>query len=116
MCLYVQDTHTHQHLSHQFEWLSATHIFYHYIRKILNLDKTPITPYQLTPREEQCLRLTEKSWRVEQIAKELKISERTVNFHLQNANKKLGTHNKYQAAYKYFQVLDDRPITISLSS
>ena len=58
--------------------------------------------YQLTQREKQCLALTAKSWRVDQIAKELKISSRTVNFHLQNANKKIGTNNKYQSVHKYF--------------
>lgn len=91
----------------QFEWLSATHLFYHHIRRILNAKRLPHTPYKLTKREEQCLALTAKAWRVEQIAKELKISERTVNFHLQNTNKKLGTNNKYQAVYKYFQLIDD---------
>ena len=59
--------------------------------------------YKLTRREEQCLKFTAKSWRVEQIAKELKISPRTVNFHIQNANKKLGSQNKYQAVYKFFE-------------
>jgi DNA-binding CsgD family transcriptional regulator len=87
----------------QFEWMIAAQIFYHYIRKILHFDKAPHSAYHLTPREEQCLALTAKSWRVEQIAKELNISMRTVNFHIQNANKKLGTNNKYQAVYKYFE-------------
>lgn len=90
----------------QYEWLSATHLFYHHIRRILDANKESHAPYKLTKREEQCLLFTAKSWRVEQIAKELKISERTVNFHLQNANKKLGTNNKYQATYKYFELID----------
>ena len=68
--------------------------------------KNSIPSYQLTRREEQCLTFTARAWRVEQIARELKISPRTVNFHIQNANKKLGTHNKYQATYKYFQLTD----------
>jgi DNA-binding CsgD family transcriptional regulator len=91
-----------QYETKQFEWMAAAQIFYHYIRKILHFDKAQHSPYHLTRREEQCLALTAKSWRVEQIAKELHISARTVNFHLQNANKKLGTNNKYQASYKYF--------------
>lgn len=90
---------------HQYEWISATRLFYHHIKRLLNLSNVP-THYKLTRREEQCLILTSKSWRVEQIAKELKISPRTVNFHIQNANKKLGTNNKYQATYKYFQFID----------
>ncbi len=88
--------------SQQFEWLAATHIYYHCIRKILNLDSQKSSPYRLTNREEQCLLLTAQSWRVETIAKELKISARTVNFHIQNANRKLGTRNKYQASHRYF--------------
>ncbi len=87
----------------QFEWMVAAKIFYHYIRKILQLDKNEIAPYNLTKREKQCIELTAKLWRVEQIAKELKISPRTVNFHIQNANKKLGTNNKYQTMYQYLQ-------------
>lgn len=87
----------------QYEWLSATQIFYAYIRKILNLNNCDMTPYQLTRREKQCLAFTAKSWRVTQIATELNISPRTVNYHIQNANKKLGTNNKYQAVNRYFQ-------------
>jgi DNA-binding CsgD family transcriptional regulator len=90
----------------QFEWLSAAHLYYHTIKKILTLQQISIAPYQLTRREEECLSLTTRSWRVEQIGKELNISVRTVNFHIQNANKKLGTHNKYQATYKYFELID----------
>ncbi|HEX4045188.1 MAG TPA: LuxR C-terminal-related transcriptional regulator [Gammaproteobacteria bacterium] len=89
----------------QYKWLSATCVFYHHIKRILNLNSTPINLYKLTRRETQCLLLTAKSWRVEKIAKELKISARTVNFHIQNANKKLGTNNKYQAAFEHFQIL-----------
>lgn len=83
---------------HQYEWVSAAYIYYHHIQRILtrNETATPAT-YKLTHREEQCLKLTAQSWRVEHIAKELNISPRTVNFHIQNANKKLGTNNKYQA-------------------
>jgi LuxR family transcriptional activator of bioluminescence operon len=88
---------------HQYEWLSAAYIFYHHIKKILILTRAPSATYQLTEREQQCLALTAKSWRIEQIAKELRISPRTVNFHIQNANKKLGVNNKYQAINKYFQ-------------
>jgi DNA-binding CsgD family transcriptional regulator len=90
------------YIKHQWEWLSATHLYYHCIKKQLILRKAYISPFKLTRREEQCLTLTAKSYRVEQIAKELKISPRTVNFHIQNANKKLGTNNKYQAIRQYF--------------
>lgn len=83
----------------QFEWLAATQVYYHHVRRLLNTDRRQQT--LLTKREAQCLKLTAEAWRVEQIAKALKISVRTVNFHLQNANKKLGANNKYLAAYQY---------------
>lgn len=89
--------------SAQYEWLAAAQLYYVTIKRILSLDTTLSKPSHLTRREEQCLQFTRESWRVEQIAKELKISVRTVNFHLQNANKKMGVHNKYQAAYQYFK-------------
>lgn len=86
----------------QFEWLTVAKIFYHYINKLL-LRNQEVTPtFKLTRREEQCLMLTSKSWRVNDIAKELKISPRTVNFHIQNANKKVGTTNKHHSIYKLF--------------
>jgi len=92
----------HDYELYQFEWLNAAQIVYHQIKKILDQQFPQIISYKLTSREEQCLILTAKSWRVEQIAQELKISPRTVNFHIQNANKKLGTNNKYLAIYKYY--------------
>ena len=95
-----------QYPSLQYEWLSAAHIFYHDIKKIIHGKQT--INFHLTKREEECLLFTAKSWRVEKIAKELKISPRTVNFHLQNANKKCGKNNKYQSAYHYFQSLNHK--------
>jgi LuxR family transcriptional activator of bioluminescence operon len=87
---------------HQYEWLAAAQIYYHHIRRLLDLGNKIQNAHALTPREIQCLNYTAKSWRVEQIAKALKISVRTVNFHLQNANRKLGTNNKYQSVFHYF--------------
>ena len=87
----------------QYEWLSAAQIFYHYLSLLLSMQKTQNPEYQLSKREQQCLQLTAKSWRIEQIAKELKITSRTVNFHLHNANKKMGTHSKYLTLIKYLQ-------------
>lgn len=84
----------------QFEWMSAAQYFYHHVRRFLQSTHSKNKLAALTKRETQCLSYTAKSWRVEQIARVLKISTRTVNFHLQNANKKLGVHNKYEASYK----------------
>lgn len=87
----------------QFEWMSAAQIFYHHTKRILQQTKKSNPYSKLTKRESQCLSYTAMAWRVEQIAKALKISERTVNYHIQNANKKLGVHNKYQAAYQFIE-------------
>ena len=55
-------------------------------------------PTSLTDREVEILRWTidgKTAWEVAQI---LKITERTVNFHLQNVMSKFGVHNKTHAA------------------
>lgn len=84
----------------QYEWMAAAQLYYHHCRRILNLTEQAALQ-TLTKREAQCLTFTAQSWRVEQIAKALSITVRTVNFHLQNANKKLGVNNKHQAAFLY---------------
>ena len=58
---------------HQYEWLSTAKIYYHHVKRILDLNKSSRSPFKLTKREEQCLLLTAKSWRVEQIAKDTPI-------------------------------------------
>lgn len=87
----------------QYEWMSAAQVYYHYLSALLDANNPETVTYHLSKREQQCLALTAKSWRVEQIAKELNITPRTVNFHLQNVNKKMGTHNKYYALMKYLE-------------
>jgi LuxR family transcriptional activator of bioluminescence operon len=91
----------------QHEWQIATLLFYSQAKKLLT-SKNEIQPlsYPLTKREQQILVLTAKGWRVEQIAKELGITVRTINFHIQNANKKMGTNSKYLAINKYLQFID----------
>lgn len=56
--------------------------------------------YHLTDREKECLQLTAQYKMAAEIAYLLGISVRTVGFHLENASKKLETHNKYQAVLK----------------
>lgn len=81
--------------------LIATY-YYQAIRTLLlkNLPEKLDNKYQLTHRERQCLILTAQSHSVTEIAKVLCITERTVNFHLQHANKKMGTKNKYHTVLK----------------
>lgn len=52
---------------------------------------------RLTPRELDVLRLVQHGHRNKQIADDLSISERTVNFHIQNLVAKLGANDRVQA-------------------
>lgn len=65
---------------------------------------------QLTQRENECLVWTahgKSSW---DIAVILQISQNTVNFHIKNAMKKLGTNRRTVAAIKAIDLgLIDRP-------
>jgi LuxR family transcriptional regulator, transcriptional activator of the bioluminescence operon len=54
----------------------------------------------LTPRELECLTWASKGKTTWEISRVLDISEHTVNFHLRNANSKLGATNRRQAVAK----------------
>ncbi len=86
----------------QYTWIAASNVFYHHINQMLlkTLTKSK-TRVNLTRRERQCIELTAKSYSVTQISSALKISIATVQFHLQNANKKLNVRNKYHAVNCY---------------
>lgn len=78
----------------------AAHLYFHYLQlHLLSHSSTPKTG-ELTPRELQCLRLLAKQCTLPQMAAKLQITERTVNFHIQKINKKLGQKNKYQSVMK----------------
>ncbi|MCL9782111.1 LuxR C-terminal-related transcriptional regulator [Vibrio sp. S4M6] len=51
----------------------------------------------LSQRELDCLLLVAEKYSTQAIASMLNISPRTVHFHLQNANKKLGVSNRYES-------------------
>lgn len=53
----------------------------------------------LTSRELECLRLTERRLSAKEIAELLCISTRTVVFHLENINRKFKTSNKFHAVF-----------------
>jgi DNA-binding CsgD family transcriptional regulator len=57
-------------------------------------------PIPLTDREVEILRWTVEGKTAWEIGGILKISERTVNFHIQNVMEKFGVHNKTHAAAK----------------
>ena len=84
----------------QHEFFIVAHYYYHFVRQQLLKTKMTERPYNLSKREMQCLLLFAQNYSNEEISKKLDITERTVNFHAQNINKKLGTKNKYQSVLK----------------
>lgn len=80
----------------KFELLAAAYWYYHYLKRILLKQTAPVDKLYLSKREMQIMQLVAQEHSVNEIAKELAITERTVNFHIQRVNKKLGTNNKYQ--------------------
>lgn len=86
--------------NHQYALFVAAQYYYHYIQQHL-LDEVGIKEsYRLTAREIQCLLLIARQYTVKDMAQALEINERTINFHIQKLNKKLGTRNKYQSLAK----------------
>jgi LuxR family transcriptional activator of bioluminescence operon len=74
-------------------------IYYHYhLSRVLIEDfYNELAKDLLTEREQQCLTLTAQNHNAEEVASLLKISKRTVNFHIENINKKLKTKNKFES-------------------
>lgn len=83
----------------QQEILWVSHCYYQGVKRLL-LKESEKNDYLLTAHQIRCLTLTSKHYSPSDIAIELGITERTVNFHLQNANKRLGTKNKHQSVAK----------------
>ena len=86
----------------QYHWMAITQCYFHYLRKLL-LSEREASTIHLTNREQQCLELTAQGLRIAMVAEHLGITQRTCNFHLQNANKKLGVTNKYLAATRWLE-------------
>lgn len=78
----------------------AAHLYYYYLQIHLLDELTEPETYRITQRELQCLLLIAQQLSVKEMAQQLEITERTVNFHIQKMNKKLGTKNKYQSLNK----------------
>ena len=79
---------------------SAAYYYYFSVQKILMKNIKPLVLEHLNARELQCLTLISQQYTTDEIAKKLSITPRTVNFHIQRMNKKLGTDNKYQSVIK----------------
>lgn len=84
----------------QYTFFAIAYYYYCYLQKLLLRLQKPKHKAKLSARELQCLILTAKNYSVAEIAENLKITERTVNYHIQRLNKKLGVKNKYQAVIK----------------
>jgi len=92
---FLKDWHT-----DQYELVAVTQFFYQYLRRFLMKELNLISSPELSQRESQCLVLLAQHFSLTEIAKTLLITERTVNFHIQHINRKLGVKNKYQAVAK----------------
>ncbi len=78
-------------------------IAYHFhdaVRRTLVAEQAVPLPIPLTEREVEILRWTAAGKTAWEIGGILKISERTVNFHIRNVMEKFGVHNKTHAAAK----------------
>jgi len=86
--------------SHHPEIFTASYYYYAHLQQHLLINPKENDQCILKKRELQCLQLIAHNYSVAQIAKTLHITERTVNFHIQRLNKKLGTTNKYKSLLK----------------
>ncbi len=73
---------------------------YYSLLKNLVIKKPKQHPFGLSARQLECLLLLTQNLTLTQIATAMHITERTVNFHIQHINKKLGSKNKYQSIAK----------------
>jgi len=91
-------------VSTQHKLFVAAHLYYHFIQKHLINSVSENESYNLSVREIQCLQLLAKQFSLSQTATHLELTERTINYHLQRLNKKLGCKNKYQSLAKAIEL------------
>ena len=72
-------------------------LFHHKINQLLLKQVQKEIDCPFTARELQCLQFVNANKDAQQTADELGIKKRTVDFHLQNVNKKLGVNSKFSA-------------------
>jgi DNA-binding CsgD family transcriptional regulator len=78
---------------------ALTHYF-QALRKQVIIESKDSKAYELSAREMQVLKCISSNMPVDKIAATLNITKRTVNFHIQRINKKLGVKNKYHSVNK----------------
>ena len=85
----------------KYELQSIAYFFHDPVQRALKTEPESVPlPVALTQREVEILRWTVAGKTAWEIGAILKISERTVNFHVQNVMEKFGVHNKTHAAAK----------------
>lgn len=84
----------------KFELQVLAYHFHDSIQRNLKPEKNATLPTPLTEREVEILKWTVSGKTAWEVGTILKISERTVNFHLHNVMEKFGVHNKTHAAAK----------------
>lgn len=86
--------HERQHLFQQAQWFAA--VLQTKLRSLVFEEVVP-DARPLTPRERDCLRLAAEGQSAQDIARALNIAERTVVFHLNHAEEKLGATRRQHA-------------------
>ena len=84
-----------QHLFQQAQWFSA--VLQTKLRQLVFEEAAPEGSRPLTRRERECLRLAAEGHSAQDIARTLRITERTAVFHLNHAEEKLGTTRRQHA-------------------
>lgn len=67
------------------------------VRRVFENETLPLAKVKLSEREKECLLWTADGKTAWETARILGVMERTVTFHMQNANEKLGVVNRVQA-------------------
>ena len=84
-----------QRLFQQAQWFSA--VLQTKLRRLVLQETVPDATRPLTRRERDCLRLAAEGQSAQDIARTLRIAERTVVFHLNHAEEKLGAKRRQHA-------------------
>lgn len=95
----------------KYELILVANLYFNFVTQQLHKLKKPVESklnsnidIQLTVREQQCLVLTAQNYSAKQLAEKINVTQRTVEFHLNNMNKKLGVKNKFQAVNKAIEL------------
>jgi DNA-binding CsgD family transcriptional regulator len=77
------------------QWFTA--VVHARMRSLVFREQAPQPPATLTPRERECLQMAAEGMSAQGIGRDIHITERTVVFHLNRAEEKLGARKRQQA-------------------